>query len=211
MTSCTVFKRISHIWLISSFVYPFFFLANKLFHHISSASMSASVFKFRIHDEENQMYNYEQNQGAEIYFCLLFLFFPFSISHFKVMDMEIFVKYFSGTTLPRSLKLGTYIRYDRSYCVLKNQSHMAYQSHYLFIFLSFQQLFHLNSSASMSATFFKFCIHNEYIKVYYCKQSQGAEIYFCLLKFSIFSFYFLSRHCNEYGNFRQRFLRNYLT
>ena len=51
--------------------------------------------------------------------------------------MEIFVKDFSGTTLPRILKLGTNIRYERLYCVLKNQPHMAYQSLYLSIFLSF--------------------------------------------------------------------------
>ena len=44
------------------------------------------------------MYYLKQNQGAEIYFCLLFLFFPFSISHSKVMNIELFVKDFSGTT-----------------------------------------------------------------------------------------------------------------
>ena len=44
------------------------------------------------------MHYWKQNHGAEIYFCLLFLFFSFSISHSKVMNMEIFVKDFSGTT-----------------------------------------------------------------------------------------------------------------
>ena len=32
------------------------------------------VLKFSLHDEENQMFYQKQNQGAEIYFCLLFLF-----------------------------------------------------------------------------------------------------------------------------------------
>ena len=41
------------------------------------------------------------------------------------------------------LKFGTNIRYDRLYCVLKNQPHMAFQSIYLSIFLSFQHFFHL--------------------------------------------------------------------
>ena len=50
--------------------------------------------------------------------------------------MEIFVKDFSGTTLPRILKFGTNIRYERFYCVTKNQPHIAYQSLYLSIFLS---------------------------------------------------------------------------
>ena len=83
------------------------------------------------------------------------------------MYKEIFVKDFSGTTRPRILKFGTNIRYDRLYCVLKNQPHMVYQSLYLSIFLSFQQFAHLISSASISAAVFKFCINNEDNQVYY--------------------------------------------
>ena len=52
-----------------------------------------------------------------------------------------FVNDFSGTTVPRILKFGKNIRYDKLYCVLKNQPHMAYQSLYLSIFLSFQKYF----------------------------------------------------------------------
>ena len=81
--------------------------------------------------------------------------------------MEIFVKDFSGTTRPRILKFGTNIKYDRLYCVLKNQPHMAYQSLYLSIFLSFQQFAYLISSASICAAVFKFCIHNEDNQVLY--------------------------------------------
>ena len=51
--------------------------------------------------------------------------------------MEIFFNDFSGTALPRILKFGTNIRYDKLYCVLKIQSHLAYQFLYLSIFLSF--------------------------------------------------------------------------
>ena len=47
-------------------------------------------------------------------------------------------------------------------------------------------------------------------QMHYWKQNQCAEIYFCL-SFSIFSFFNLSLQGNKYGNFRQRFLRNYLT
>ena len=43
--------------------------------------------------------------------------------------------------MPRILKFGTNIGYDKLYCVLKNQPHMAYQSLYLSIFLSFQKYF----------------------------------------------------------------------
>ena len=52
-----------------------------------------------------------------------------------------FVKDFSGTTVSSILKFGTNIGYGKLYCVLKNQPHMAYQSLYLSIFLSFQKYF----------------------------------------------------------------------
>ena len=41
----------------------------------------------------------------------------------------------------RILKFGTNIVYDKSYCVTKNQPHIAYQFLYLSIFLSLQQKF----------------------------------------------------------------------
>ena len=87
----------------------------QFFHLISLGSKSATVFKLYKHNEDILVYYCKQNQGAEIYFCLLFLFF--SISQSNVMNIEIFVKDFSGTALPRSLKLGTNIRYDMLYCV----------------------------------------------------------------------------------------------
>ena len=49
-----------------------------------------------------------------------------------------FVEDFSGTTVPRILEFGTNIGYDKLYCVLKNQAHLAYQSLNLSVFLSFQ-------------------------------------------------------------------------
>ena len=56
MTSCAVLQRTSHILLTSPFICPFFFLSNKIFHHISSESMDARVFKFYIHDKDHQLY-----------------------------------------------------------------------------------------------------------------------------------------------------------
>ena len=44
------------------------------------------------------------------------LFYYFSLSPI-VINMEIFVKDFSGTTWPRILKVGTNIRYDKLNCV----------------------------------------------------------------------------------------------
>ena len=40
------------------------------------------------------------------------------------MNMDIFVKDFSGTNLHRILKFGTNIKYDKLNCVLKNQPHI---------------------------------------------------------------------------------------
>ena len=56
--------------------------------------------------------------------------------------MDIFsVKDFSATTRVRTLKFGTKLDSDELYCVRKEQPHIAYQSFYLFIFLSLQWKF----------------------------------------------------------------------
>ena len=47
-----VYVPLRALFLVSPFICPFFFLSNKIFHHISSASMSARVFKFCINDED---------------------------------------------------------------------------------------------------------------------------------------------------------------
>ena len=52
-----------------------------------------------------------------------------------------FVKDFSTTTWVRILKFGTKLDSDELYCVTKEQPHFAYQSLYLFIFLSLQWKF----------------------------------------------------------------------
>ena len=54
---------------------------------------------------------------------------------------KIFVKDFSTTTSVRILKFGTKLDSDELYCVTKEQPHIAYQSLYLFIFLSLQWKF----------------------------------------------------------------------
>ena len=90
--------------------------------------------------------------------------------------------------MPRFLKFDTKIGYDKLYCILKSQQHMAYQSLY-FVHLSFFPIFffiHI-SSACISARVFKLYIHDEDDQVYYCIQNQGAKIYLCL-PFLFFSF-----------------------
>ena len=60
--------------------------------------------------------------------------------------MEICVKDFSGTTVPRILKFGTNIGNDLLYCVKENQHAAAYHYPYLSIFLSLQANFLLHIS-----------------------------------------------------------------
>ena len=62
---------------------------------------------------------------------------------------KIFVKDFSTTTWVRILKFDTKLESDELYCVTKEQPHIAYQSLYLFIFLSLQWKFLLQISQSL--------------------------------------------------------------
>ena len=57
-----------------------------------------------------------------------------SVNFFSVKD-------FSATTWVRILKFGMKLDSDELYCVTKEQPHIAYQSLYLFIFLSLQWKF----------------------------------------------------------------------
>ena len=85
-------------------------------------------------------------------FCLLYpryevyrgyIVFAFSVIMFVCLSVCLsvnffFVKDFSATSWVRILKFGTRLDSDELYCVTKEQPHIAYQSLYLFIFLSLQ-------------------------------------------------------------------------
>ena len=79
---------------------------------------------------------------------------------------KIFVKDFSATTWVRILKFGTKLDSDELYCETKEQPHYAYQSLYLFIFLSLQWKFLSDFSVPIGASVFKFCLHLQDGKVY---------------------------------------------
>ena len=51
------------------------------------------------------------------FFAFFFYFVIFSISQSNVMNLEIFVKDFSGTAIPRIYKFSTNIRYEKLFCV----------------------------------------------------------------------------------------------
>ena len=75
-----------------------------------------------------------------------YIVFAFSVIMFVGLSVGLsvnffFVKDFSATTWVRILKFCTKLDSDELYCVTKEQPHIAYQSLYLFIFLSLQWKF----------------------------------------------------------------------
>ena len=66
------------------------------------------------------------------------------------------------------LKLSTKLDSGELYCVAKKkQPHIAYQSLYMFIFLSFpMEISVTDFSAPIGASVFKFCVHLQVCKVY---------------------------------------------
>ena len=89
------------------------------------------------------------------------LFVCVSVNFFSVKD-------FSATTWVRILKFGTKLDSDELYCVTKKkQLHIAYQSLYLFIFLSLQWKISVTDfSNTIGASVLKFCVHLQEGKVY---------------------------------------------
>ena len=70
----------------------------------------------------------------EILEHLPYIVFAFSVIMFVCNFFSL--KDFSATTWVRNLKFGTKLDSDELYCVIEKQPHIAYQSLYLFIFLS---------------------------------------------------------------------------
>ena len=66
--------------------------------------------------------------NVPIFILPSFLFSPFSISHSNIMNMEISVSNFTGTTTPR---IDTNF-FETSHCVFENQPPPAY----IFLYLS---------------------------------------------------------------------------
>ena len=117
--------------------------------------------------------------------------FHFSISHSNVIHREICVKDFSGTTVPRILKLGTNVQYDLLYCVKENQ-HAAHIIPLIcpFFFLSRQIFCYKFLSFYESQNLQILYIHWEWPSISW-DWKQNWDL-FCLL----FPFFHLSLQCN---------------
>ena len=83
---------------------------------------------------------YEVYRGYIVFAFSVIMFVCLSVCLF-VCKLFFFVKDFSATTWVSILKFGTKLDSDELYCVTKEQPHIAYQSFYLFIFLSLQWKF----------------------------------------------------------------------
>ena len=117
-------------------IYFFIFLSNfqtlKFFVTLFSETMRPRRLKLGTIVDSGQMYRVYQNQAA----ALICPFIQFSFSNFQTL--EIFVTLFSGTVMPRRLKLGAHLDSGWMHGVYWNQAAAAYLSLYFFTFLSLQ-------------------------------------------------------------------------
>ena len=81
--------------------------------------------------------------------------------------MEISVKDFSETTLPRILKFGTKVGNEQLYCVIKNQPHSLSVPLFVHFSFSLTKFSITDFSASFLDRVFKFCIYDEDNQMYY--------------------------------------------
>ena len=110
-----------------------------------SATTWVRILKFGTKLDSDELYcvtkeqhpRYEVYRGYIVFAFSVIMFVCLSVCLF-VCKLFYFVKDFSATTWVRILKLGTRLDSDELYCVTKEQPHIAYQSLYLFIFLSLQ-------------------------------------------------------------------------
>ena len=144
---------------------------------------------------------YEVYRGYIVFAFSVIMFVCLSVCLF-VCKLFFFVKDFSATTWVRILKFGTRLDSDELYCVTKEQPHIAYQSLYLFIFLSLQWK---NFSSKISQQLLGLGFWNlvQSLIVMSCIVLQKNS-HILLISPFICSFFFLSN-----GNFCHRFLSSY--
>ena len=124
---------------------------------------------------------------------------------------KFFVKDFSAKTWVRILKFGTKLDSDELYCVTKEQPHIAYQSLYLFIFLSLQWKFLSQISQLLLEPVFSNCVY--IFRMVKCTVLMEIKMLIIILP-SFFNFHFFlhSLLYNTYGHFfYQRFVSNHLS
>ena len=136
MTICIVYKRLSILIIIVSYIRPVSFSPIKLFITDFWSPMRAKVFC--THLLRIEAYRVREQQDVVIYFALYFFLFLFpSICDSNVRHSEICVNDFSGNTALRILKVFGKIVFYLLYYVKQNHHTPAYYSFYLNFFLFF--------------------------------------------------------------------------
>ena len=105
---------------------------------------------------------------------------------FVCLSVNFFsVKNFSATTWVRILKFGTKLDSDELYCVTKEQPHIAYQSLYLFNFLSLQWKFLSQISQLLLEPVFSYFVYT-FRKAKCTMKREIKMLILILLSFSFF-------------------------
>ena len=119
---------------LSPILQPYFLYASS---EVSDESVQVSLLLIDVVSTKSQyLYpRYEVYRG--------YIVFAFSVIMIVCLFVCLFVNFFSvkdfsATTWVRILKFGTKLDSGELYCVTEKQPHIAYQSLYLFIFLSLQ-------------------------------------------------------------------------
>ena len=127
-------KSASSCLSIIPYIRPFFFLSNKNFCHRFLSSYESHSLQILYTPWEWPSILWEREPRCWELFLPPFPFFY----HSNIICRENCVKDFSGTTVPRILKVDTNVRNDLLYCVKENQPSHACHSLHLSIFLSLQ-------------------------------------------------------------------------
>ena len=114
---------------ISSFFLSLQFSTLKFFVTFFLGTVRPRRLKLGTHLDSGQMYHVYRNQAAAAYSSLYFFIFL----SLQFSTLKFFVTLFSGTVMPRRLKLGTHVDSGKMYHVYRNQAAAAYSSLYFFI------------------------------------------------------------------------------
>ena len=170
----------------------------KMFRHTLSVTMRPRRLKHGTHVDSGQMYRVYRN------LLMLLLISLFFLSNFQTLTF--FVTLFSGTMMPRRLKLGTHVDSGQMYHVYRNLAAAAYPSLYSFFLLSnFQllKLFVTLFSRTVRPGRLKLCTHVDSGWLYRVYRNRAAAAYP-----SLWFFIFLSLQFSNIKTFRHIFLRN---
>ena len=115
----------------ATLIFPYFIIF--LFVTLFSGTVRPRRLKLGAHVDSGQIYSVYRNQVAAANSSLPFFIF---LSNFQIL--KFFIKLFSGTVMPRRLKLVAHVDSEWLYRVYRNHAAALYLSLYFFFHFSFQ-------------------------------------------------------------------------